>query len=183
MEPNLMAKLAGLLATLSLASVGFAAPAPCLNRSDAASQMLSQLHDEADQVRDSADLLEAYNREPSGIDWRIQADTLETMRDQINQMDQIMYRLRNMEGKLPQDEKAAINRIAPAVVELTDTTQTAITFLNNNELLTWLPKYQAYAREMYSEAGRVERYSATPASPQSACAQFPRQMTGPAVGS
>ena len=161
MNASLMAKVAGFLAVLSLASAVFAAPP--LTTTDA-HDMLLQLHDDAYQVRNAADQLETYNREPFLIDWRVQADTLENMKNQINHMDQALDRLRAMRRALPQDEQAEINEITPALVELTDTAQAAINFLNHNEDLLWMPKYTAYADEMYSEACRVGRYSLTPVS-------------------
>lgn len=161
MNSSLMAKVVGFLAVLSLASSAFAAPP--LTSTDAR-DMLRQLHDDAFQVRDAADQLEAYNREPFLIDWRMQAETLENMKYHINHMDRELARLRAVQGKVPQDERAQINEIAPAMMELTDSAQAAIDFLNNNEHLLWMPKYTDYADEMYSEACRVERYSVTPVS-------------------
>jgi len=161
MNSSLMAKVIGFLAVLSLASSAFAAP---MLRTTDAHDLLRQIHDDAYQVRDAADQLEAYNREPFLIDWRIEADTLQNMKYQINHMDRALYRLRAVEGGVPQDERAQINEIAPAMVELTDSAQAAIVFLNNNENLLWVPKYTAYADEMYSEACRVEQYSLAPVS-------------------
>ena len=164
MNGTVMTKLGGLLAAFSLAPLAFAgAPPMCsASRSETASQMLSEIHQDAYQVRDYADRLEMYNREPFLISWQADARTLENMRDQINQMDQTLQRLRTMKAVLPQNEDAEINQITPAMVELSDTTQTAITYLRHNELLTWVPKYTAYAGEMYTEAGRIERATATP---------------------
>jgi hypothetical protein len=170
-----MARLVGSLAALSLASAAFAATPPVCkcgpptpesykwNFSKEASSLLAQLHQYAYSVRNSADILGEYDREPSLSDWRIDAVTLDSMRDQINKMDQILCRLRIIERVLPPEQQAEINKITPATLELTDTAQTAITFLHDNEELTWLPKYTAYAGKMYSEAGRIERGTVTSA--------------------
>ncbi|HXX22346.1 MAG TPA: hypothetical protein VEO19_04265 [Terriglobia bacterium] len=169
MKVNLVLKTAGFVAALSLASVAFAMPlsaSECGPSTPTSSEgklslkacnLLNRLHENAYRVRDEADQLEAYNREPSLISWHIEADTLMRMRDRINHMDQILHQLRSMEGMLPQIQQAEINKAAPAMVELTDTTQTAIKFLNKNEDGLWVPQYATYAKEMYTEAGRVER--------------------------
>ena len=169
MRVKLVLKTVGFLAALSLASTVFAAPlpasdsgpstltSPAANLSLRASNLLNRMHNDARWVRDEADQLEAYNRQPFQISWQIDAVTLMRMRKRINHMDQILYRLRSMEGMLPQIQQAEINKAAPAMVELTDTTQTAIKFLNKNEDGLWVPQYATYAKEMYTEAGRVER--------------------------
>jgi len=161
MNSSLMAKTVGFVAALLLACSAFAAPP--ITTADA-HDLLLQLHDDAYQVRDEADQLETYSREPFLIDWRMDADTLENAKYQINHMDRTLDRLRAMQKALPQDERAEINEVTPAMVELTDTAQSAVDFLNHNQNLLWMPKYTAYADEMYSEACRVEKYSLTPGS-------------------
>jgi len=151
-------KLAGFIATLALASAAFAAP-PLAPKD--APEMLSQLHEDAQQVRDSADQLEVYNREGLLIGWRADASVLEDMRYEINQMDQTLYRLQSIESALPRNEQAEISQITPAMVELTNTAQLAINFLRNNEDRTWVPAYTAYADEMYNEASRIAAQTAT----------------------
>jgi hypothetical protein len=122
---------------------------------------LVQLHQDAAGVRDSVDTLEEYNQDPLVIDWRADADTLDILRDQINQMDQILYRLQDIEKALPPEQQAEINAITPPMLELTDSTQAAIKFVNKYENRLWLPRYTAYADEMYSEVGRIERSTVT----------------------
>jgi len=157
MRASLVTKLGGLFAALLLASAAFSAP-PSRDRD--ASELLSQLHQDALQVRDSAAEMEANNRQPFLVDWRMNADTLEGMRAEINQMDQLVYRLHAVEETLPRNEQAEINEITPAMVELTDTAQLAINFVRNHEDRVWTPKYTAYADEMYSEANRIDQQTA-----------------------
>lgn len=156
MKSSSLTKVAGLFAALSLASAAFATMPPSAVNSMQASDLLATLHQDAFAVKDSASLLDAYNREPE-IGWEAEGATLESMRNRIDKMDQILYRLRTLKGTLPQDQRAEINEITPAMMELTNTAQTAIDFLNNNEHLLWMPKYTAYADEMYSEANRIEQ--------------------------
>jgi hypothetical protein len=161
MNSPFVGKLVGFLAALSLTSFAFPAPPKITTQ---ATDMLQQIHDDAHQVRVEADQLAEFNREPFLIDWRMQADTLETLKYQINHMDQAFSRLRADEASLPQHERTEVNEIAPALVELTDTAQAAMDFLSSSQDLTWLPQYQAYADEMYTQARRVEQYSLGPVS-------------------
>lgn len=154
MNSSLMAKVVGSLAALLLACSAFAAPP--LATADA-HDLLRQLHADAYQVRDAADQLEALNREPFQFSWETQAEALENMRDRINHMDGVLYELRSMEGMLPQGQQAEIDNAAPAMVELTDTTQAAIEFMNHNQDRLWVRQYTDYVNEMYSEASRAER--------------------------
>lgn len=177
MRSSLMLKVVGFLAALSLTSAAFAATPPASkcgpptpepqtwNFSKEASCLLSQLHEDAYQVRDSADSLEALDRERglSSIDWQIDAVTLDSMGDQINKMDQILSRLQTIEKVLPPEQRTEINETAPAVMELTDSADAAIDYLKTNHDRLFLPPYTAYAREMYSEAGRIERSTVAPA--------------------
>jgi methyl-accepting chemotaxis protein len=158
MKSSPITKLAGFIAALALASAGFAAPSLA---SKDAPDMLSQLHQDAQQVRDAADQLETYNREPFLAGWQANAEMLQSMRRQINQMDRTLYRLHTIEGTLPRNEQAEINEVTPAMVELTDTAQLAINFVRNHEDRVWMPKYTAYADEMYNEANRIEGQTAT----------------------
>ena len=123
MTSTLTTKIVGFLATLPLALTAFAAPGPSTSGSSTqdlsreASGLLVQLHQDAAGVRDSVDTLEEYNQDPLVIDWRADADTLDILRDQINQMDQILYRLQDIEKALPPEQQAEINTITPPMLE------------------------------------------------------------------
>lgn len=183
MQSSLMVKVVGFLAALSLASVAFAATPPVCkcgsptpesykwNFSKEASSLLAQLHQDAYGVRNSADTLTEYDREPSLIDWRADAGTLASMKSQINNMDRVLCRLRIIERVLPSEQQAEINKITPAMLELTDTAQAAIHYLNNNENRLFVPTYTAYAGEMDSQAGRIERSTNAPAEKALAAAR------------
>ena len=164
MRLKLMANVAGLVAAMSLPVAGFAATQPTAesqvwNLPNEASSLLSQLHKNACRVRNLADQLQMYDRErgaTDGVGWQADADLLETMRNRINKMDQMTYRLRVMGSKLPQAQRHEISKMEPAMLELTDTAQTAIEFLDNNENHLGFAPYPSYAGELYAEARRVE---------------------------
>ena len=189
MQSSLMPKVVGFLAALSLASAAFAATQPVCqcgpptpesykwNFSKEASGLLAQLHQDAYGVRDSADKLEGYNREPFLIDWQADGVTLDSIRDEVNKMDQILCRLRIIERVLPPEQQAEINKITPPTLELTNTAQAAIHYLDRSEDRLFLPSYTAYASEMYSEAGRIER--STTASAEKAISNPKLSHSGP----
>jgi hypothetical protein len=167
MRSKLLARAACFLAAVSLSLVGFAfePPAPPVSSggpSTEAARLLKELHQDANNLRMTADQLEMYNRDRglTGIGWEADATALQNMKDQINKMDRITYRLRNLEKELPQAQEAEVNKIAPAMAELTDTTQAAIQYLSNNENRLMFDPYPSYAGELYSESGRVVRATA-----------------------
>jgi len=174
MKSSPMLKVAGFLAALSLASAAFAAAPPASkgrfvtpdsgNLSQKAFRLLSKVHQDAQGVLKSADTLEGYNRESFMIDWRADATTLVRMQSQIDKLDHRVYQLHAMEGKLPQAQQTEINQITPAMLELTNTAQTAIDYLRNNQDRTMFAQYTAYAGEMYSEAARIEHATAASGS-------------------
>jgi len=94
------------------------------------------------------------------IDWRADALTLDSMKGQINKIDQTVNQLRAMEANLPQAQQSEINQLAPAAAELTNNAQLAIDFLNTNRDRTMFPPYTSYADEMYTEAARIVRSTA-----------------------
>lgn len=166
MKSSPMTKLVGFLSAFSLASALFAAAPPTAaggstfaqtegNLSQKASSLLAEVHQDAQGVVNSADTLGEYDREAFEIDWRADAHALGRAQGQINQIDQMVHQLRVMEANLPQAQRAEINQIAPAAAELTNTAQTAISYLGNNEDRTMFPPFTSYANEMYVEAARI----------------------------
>ena len=164
-------KLTGLLTAFSLASVLFAAGPPVPagsptaagtegNFSQKASGLLEEIHQNAQGVLNSADRLEAYNREAFLIDWRADAGKLDRMRGRINKIDDEVSQLRGMEANLPRAQRSEINKIAPAAAELTDNAQLAINYLKNYQDRTMFAPYTSYADEMYTEAARIAHSTA-----------------------
>jgi len=170
MKPNIIARMAGFLAALSLACAAFAAAPPASKGSSAAPdlqkafQLMSKVHQDAQEVLKSADTLQWYDRESFTNDWRADANTLVRMQSQIDELDHSVYQLRALEGNLPQAQQAEINQITPAMLELTNTAQTAIDYLRSNQDRTMFSQYTAYAGEMRSEAARIEHASAASGS-------------------
>ncbi len=171
MQGNLMTKVASLFAVMVLPLAGFAInhnqtltlESSQSDLSEEASSLLTRLHRDAFEVRNSADHFGALEREREADDmqsWKDDAITLENMKDQINKMDQNTYQLRNIESQLPQEQRSEINNIALGMLELTNTTQAAIRYLDNHENDLLFAPYTQFPGEIYSEAGRVETATA-----------------------
>jgi hypothetical protein len=131
-----------------------------------ASNLLQEVQADALSVRYKADHLEARLRDPFENDWEYDAVLLDGAREQVNAMDKLLSQLRaNKSEALPWQQKA-IDRIAPSVVNLADTTQDAVVALNNNQGRVFFSNLGVLADHMYNEAklidqaiGNLEKYA------------------------
>jgi len=130
------------------------------NFSREAAGLLDQVHTEAYDASSAAARLESFGFEPDTINWQAHASLLSQEKRVVNQMDTQFCRLRSIERVLPASQQTEINRLAPALIELTDSTQNAIQFLSQNEEDLWSRQYEQYAPAMYQEASRVEAATA-----------------------
>jgi hypothetical protein len=133
------------------------------NFSNEAANLLKKIHTDAYQTRDAAARLESYVHEPNLIDWQADADVLGQLRHWANDMDRSLSQLRTIQGTLPADQHAEIKVLAPAVVEITDNTQSALQYLNDHNAddgLFLTSQFKAYANLIYQEARRVEKATA-----------------------
>ena len=120
-----------------------------------ASQILSQIRVDSFKIRDSAAQLEADDGESYLVGWQSESDLLSEVRDQVNQMDSKICRLRTIAPMTTAEQQQAINRILPQMVVLTDETEAAIRFLNENPSYLWAPHYNEYAVAMYNSANFI----------------------------
>jgi len=124
---------------------------------NSAFDLLQRIQTEALQVKDDASQLQVYTREAFQIDWQSDGYVLERASERVNEMDNLLSQLRtNQSGALPW-QRRAIERIAPSVVNLTDTTQDAIVTLNNSHGRIQFSNLEGLANHMYSEARRISQ--------------------------
>ncbi|HEV2423321.1 MAG TPA: hypothetical protein VGZ29_00690 [Terriglobia bacterium] len=107
------------------------------------------------RVRQVSDKLIGQDHNAWDNFWQYDASTLQRAWTDVNQMDHTLYRLRTLQATCSTSEKRAINLLVPSVVELNDTTQSAINYLNQNHLALMFPAYKQDAQVMYSKANRV----------------------------
>jgi hypothetical protein len=122
-----------------------------------ASSLLQQVQNDALRVRNNADQLEARLREPFLNDWESDGSLLERMRTRVNAMDKLLLQLRTNRSEALPWQQQAIDRIAPSVVNLSDTTQDAILSLNNNQGHIYASNLGGLADHMYEEAKLIEQ--------------------------
>lgn len=122
-----------------------------------ASSLLQEVRVDALRVKDRADRLEALVGEPFLTDWQIDGDQLEQMRARVNNMDNVLFQLRTHESNAKPWQQKAIDRIAPTVVNLTNTTQAAIVSLNNNQGRIAFSNLEGLARDMYNQASLISK--------------------------
>ena len=127
-----------------------------------AQRLLNNLKVDSSQVRDIASTLQGYNDEIFLIDWRTEGELLRNVRQEVNQMDTIERRLRVIARVADPGQRAVIRRVVPQIILLTDETNSAIDFLNSHPDQLWLPKYAAYADEMYNSTGMIDHYLRNP---------------------
>ena len=123
-----------------------------------ASGLLVQMKDDAVQVRSIADKLDALDRDPFDNFWQYDATLLNSARTRANAMDGMLCRLETIRRVSSPWEKQAISRVAPSVVELSDSTQAAIHYLNHNQEALMFPAYTNQAAVMYNKANRIVNF-------------------------
>lgn len=128
-----------------------------------ASSLIQQVKEEALGVKKDAGELSACTRQPFLLDWHADADQLVVIREQVNKMDNQLAELRADQAEALPWQQQAVAAVAPALAELTNTTQTAITGLNADESQAqiYYSNMHGLANDMYTEASHVTRTLAT----------------------
>lgn len=152
----------------SLCPVGPPTPASYTwNFPGEASSLLAQIKADAVQVSHDADNLQALDRQASLNFWQYDAAILQPERDRINAMDRLLCRLETIRRLSSPAEQKAIDRLAPSVLELSESAREAIHYVNEHQDALMFQPYTMQAGVMYDEANRVvsavnayERYAA-----------------------
>jgi hypothetical protein len=155
----LMLALPGLLAATSISPACQAGPPTPesykWNFPKEADSLLQEIQQHAMRARSLAAKLQSFDFDNGENHWQMDAGVLQQIKAQVNPMDHMLCRLRTIKRvALPWQQKE-INRIAPAVVELTDTTQFEVSYLNKYHGHLWNPTYTSDATDMYNEANRI----------------------------
>jgi hypothetical protein len=122
-----------------------------------ASNLLQQVQIDAVSVRNNADQLQARLRDSFGNDWEFDSDLLERMRARVNLMDKLLSQLRARQSEALPWQQQAIERIAPSVVNLSDTTQDAIASLDDNKGHIYSSDLGVLTDHMYNEARLIDQ--------------------------
>ena len=121
---------------------------------DAAS-LLDQIRSEALRVKYNADQLQGLVREGNLISWRHDDYLLEDVRDQVNELNMLLYNLRVDQAEASPVQQEIIARIAPPALELVGATHDALVTLDSNKSHVSMSDLPSLADEIYQEASRV----------------------------
>jgi hypothetical protein len=118
------------------------------------SQLLKDINRDAREVRQEAATVKSQY--PSlANEWFFQADELNMMRYEINQMGQRLCRLQTIHDQLAPWQQKAVEATAPRLKELAIFTEDAIHFANDHRSNMWNPTYRTYMEDIYSQARQV----------------------------
>jgi len=120
-----------------------------------ASQILNQIRVDSFQIRELAAQLRVDDRNADLVGWQAESDLLSELRDHVNQMDTNVCRLRTIAPMTTAQQQEAISRIVPQALVVTNETESAIDFLNNNHSYLWAPQYHEYAVALYNSANLI----------------------------
>lgn len=122
-----------------------------------ASNLLQQIRADALGVKNDADELRAFTRTPFLIDWISDGGQLTNIRGRVNDMDKLLVQLRENQSEALPWQQQAIDRIAPTVVNLTDTTEAAIVSFNQYQNEVFYSDVPGLAADMYDQARLIDK--------------------------
>lgn len=124
---------------------------------DDTSLLLQRIQGDALTIRDNADQLQACLRGPSLTDWESDAELLENVRADVNEMNRLVFRLRADKAEASPWEQKLIERIAPTAENLAGTTEDAIVTLNNNQGHVYFSDLEGLTNDIYKQASLIDR--------------------------
>jgi hypothetical protein len=134
-----------------------------------ASTLLQNVKQQDSHVLGEVGTLQQLSRDGDGdrIGWQSAATTLNQIRDHVNDMDGMLCRLRTIRRVALPWQQQAIDRLAPHLIELTDYTQSALTYLNRNQEHPYMYPFQQDVEYMwlradgiYNSVNQYEEYAA-----------------------
>lgn len=92
----------------------------------------------------------------SSPDWEIQGESLDALRDDVNDIGTRLCRLEAIRRVLSPWQQKAVDRIASTTVLLADNTQSEIKFGNAHPDFLWQPFYRGVARDIADEVSILQ---------------------------
>jgi len=119
-----------------------------------ANNLFRDIQDTARQAATTADRLESMG-ENGEVSWQDQADHLDMLRSQVNDMGRKLCRLETIRRVLDPWQRKTVDRLSPELHLIANHVQWAIQFGNTNQNYLWSPVYQTYTKDAYHEASAV----------------------------
>jgi hypothetical protein len=107
---------------------------------------------DATQARYHADRLQSVVSRPDSVSWPSDATQLDQIRSAVNDMGQRLCRLETIRRVVDPWQQNTIDRIAVDVRLLADNTQDALAFGSSHRQTLWVPAFQRYVDNLYTEA-------------------------------
>lgn len=119
-----------------------------------ADQLLTSIRTQASAVKEDADGLGNLSRF-NEVSWERDSGRLARVREHVNAMGETLCRLEQIRRVALPWQRQEIDRITPAVMELANTTQSAIKLLNHHEQNFWATNLPNDMDAIYNEANRI----------------------------
>jgi len=124
------------------------------------SGLFQEMMQRADDVKNDAEQLQILQSdvgEMGGMSWQGEAPLLEETVKDVNSMNEMLCRLRQIERVDRPWQQHAINRMAPKLVELASYTQASMDYLNSHHDYLFDPAYNTDINGIYLRAKQVRR--------------------------
>ena len=116
---------------------------------------LEEIRSDALAVQNASGQLQALMRSPGLNDWWYDSYYLMIIRAKVNQMNRMIYQLRNDKAESSFWQYQAVERIAPTTVDMADTTQAAILTLYHNQDRVWFTDLGGLTKDIHNQASVV----------------------------
>jgi hypothetical protein len=123
-----------------------------------ANQLLTNIKDQAAAVKKDAGGMALLSRFDE-VDWEMNADRLTTIRADVNAMGKSLCRLNEIRSAVLPWQRQEIDRITPDLIELADSTTSAIKLLGKHERSFWATNFPNEMSYIYKDASRIESAS------------------------
>lgn len=121
-----------------------------------ASGLLHDIRSLSARAVEGADQLHSASRSDS-LDWRSHAFYLNEIKTHVNAMGAKLDRLQDIHGMLAPWQQKAVERITPNALDLAAQTEAAISHLNENQGMLWLPHYRNRVSAMSDHGEEIKR--------------------------
>ena len=111
------------------------------NFSGEATNLLSNVRNDAMKIRTHSEKLDSFERQPDLINWQVDASQLAQIKSEVNDMSAKLCRLEAIRGSVMPWQKRAIDRAAADDRLLALNTGDAIHFLDGHEAYPWSEAY------------------------------------------
>jgi hypothetical protein len=124
-----------------------------------ANAIFQNVEEDARKAMDHAANLQSY--EDSNLDWVTYGEQLNRVRAEVNDMGDLLCRLETIRPAVAPWQQKTIDSIASSVRLMADNAQDAIVFGNSHSRELWVPTFQAYVNNLYSEAESLTHSTGT----------------------